>query len=122
MERHFEEFGEIEKSKQLASRFAAQHSDACLSTVKVLQARGVGFVTYVKELSAQFAKEAMMCQSLDSDEVLNVRYAVGLLLTRTLLTASMQMGHRRSKSYCHRRGSGSSYSFGRVWHHSQVDA
>lgn len=30
-------------------------------------------MTYVTELNAQFAKEAMMHQSLDSDEVLNVR-------------------------------------------------
>lgn len=42
-------------------------------TVKILQARGVAFVTYVHEHQAQFAKEAMMCQSLDGDEVCNVR-------------------------------------------------
>ena len=30
-------------------------------------------MTYVSELNAQFAKEAMMCQSLDEDEVINVR-------------------------------------------------
>jgi hypothetical protein len=44
-------------------------------TVKILQSRGVAFVTYVTELNAQFAKEAMMHQSLDGDEVLNVRWA-----------------------------------------------
>jgi len=44
-------------------------------TVKILQSRGVAFVTYVSELNAQFAKEAMMCQSLDDDEILNVRWA-----------------------------------------------
>lgn len=32
-------------------------------------------MTYVNELSAQFAKEAMACQSLDNDEILNVRWA-----------------------------------------------
>ena len=32
-------------------------------------------MTYVVELNAQFAKEAMMHQSLDSDEILNVRWA-----------------------------------------------
>jgi len=32
-------------------------------------------VTYVSELNAQFAKEAMACQSLDNDEILNVRWA-----------------------------------------------
>lgn len=32
-------------------------------------------MTYVTELGAQFAKEAMACQSLDNDEILNVRWA-----------------------------------------------
>ncbi|KAK4704339.1 hypothetical protein P7C70_g1874, partial [Phenoliferia sp. Uapishka_3] len=56
VEKHFEEFGDIER-------------------IKILQSRGVAFVTYVSELNAQFAKEAMMCQSLDEDEVINVRWA-----------------------------------------------
>ena len=46
-----------------------------LSAVRVLQYRSVAFVTYVHEGSAQFAKEAMACQSLDNDEILNVRWA-----------------------------------------------
>ncbi|KIJ66852.1 hypothetical protein HYDPIDRAFT_108782 [Hydnomerulius pinastri MD-312] len=54
--RHFKEWGEIER-------------------IRVLQYRSVAFVTYVSELSAQFAKEAMACQSLDNDEILNVRWA-----------------------------------------------
>lgn len=49
----------------LAKRFA----------VRVLQHRSVAFVTYMSEYSAQFAKEAMACQSLDNDEILNVRWA-----------------------------------------------
>jgi hypothetical protein len=32
-------------------------------------------VTYVHEVHAQFAKEAMACQSMDNDEILNVRWA-----------------------------------------------
>ena len=44
-------------------------------TVRVLQYRSVAFVTYVNEYNAQFAKEAMACQSLDNDEILNVRWA-----------------------------------------------
>ena len=32
-------------------------------------------MTYVSEFNAQFAKEAMACQSLDNDEILNVRWA-----------------------------------------------
>ena len=43
--------------------------------VRVLQYRSVAFVTYVSELNAQFAKESMACQSLDNDEILNVRWA-----------------------------------------------
>ncbi|EIW84378.1 hypothetical protein CONPUDRAFT_49707 [Coniophora puteana RWD-64-598 SS2] len=54
--RHFKEWGDIEK-------------------VRVLQYRSVAFVTYVSELSAQFAKESMACQSMDNDEILNVRWA-----------------------------------------------
>ncbi|KAJ3561358.1 hypothetical protein NP233_g10240 [Leucocoprinus birnbaumii] len=54
--RHFREWGDIER-------------------IRVLQYRSVAFVTYVSELSAQFAKEAMACQSLDNDEILNVRWA-----------------------------------------------
>ncbi|KDQ14888.1 hypothetical protein BOTBODRAFT_187612 [Botryobasidium botryosum FD-172 SS1] len=54
--RHFKEWGEVER-------------------VKILQHRSVAFVTYVSELNAQFAREAMACQSLDNDEILNVRWA-----------------------------------------------
>ncbi|KAI6168178.1 hypothetical protein EDD17DRAFT_1532429 [Pisolithus thermaeus] len=54
--RHFREWGEIEK-------------------IRVLQYRSVAFVTYKSEFNAQFAKEAMACQSLDNDEILNVRWA-----------------------------------------------
>lgn len=54
--RHFSEWGEIER-------------------IRILHFRGCGFVTYVTEASAQFAKEAMMNQSMDHDEILNVRWA-----------------------------------------------
>lgn len=54
--RHFREWGDIER-------------------IRVLQYRSVAFVTYVSELHAQFAKESMACQSLDNDEILNVRWA-----------------------------------------------
>ncbi|GAA5861232.1 hypothetical protein JCM8547_008527 [Rhodosporidiobolus lusitaniae] len=56
VEEAFSEFGEIER-------------------IRILTNRGVAFVTYAYELQAQFAKEAMMHQSLVSDEVLNVRWA-----------------------------------------------
>lgn len=54
--RHFSEWGEIERTR-------------------VLGERGLAFVTYLNESNAQFAKEAMAHQSLDGDEVLNVRWA-----------------------------------------------
>lgn len=43
--------------------------------VRVLNSRGVAFITYVNEANAQFAKEAMAHQSLENNEVLNVRWA-----------------------------------------------
>jgi len=54
--RHFQEWGQIER-------------------IRVLTARGVAFVTYMNEANSQFAKEAMAHQSLDNNEILNVRWA-----------------------------------------------
>ncbi|KAI9741813.1 MAG: Pre-mRNA-splicing factor [Cirrosporium novae-zelandiae] len=54
--RHFAEWGEVER-------------------IRVLTARGVAFVTYSNEANSQFAKEAMAHQSLDHNEILNVRWA-----------------------------------------------
>lgn len=54
--RHFAEWGQIERTR-------------------VLTNRGVAFVTYTNEANAQFAKEAMAHQSLDHNEILNVRWA-----------------------------------------------
>lgn len=54
--RHFQEWGEIERTR-------------------VLTGRGVAFLTYVNEANSQFAKEAMAHQALDNGEILNVRWA-----------------------------------------------
>ncbi|KKY20632.1 putative cell cycle control protein [Diplodia seriata] len=54
--RHFQEWGQIDR-------------------VRVLNTRGVAFVTYSNEANSQFAKEAMAHQALDHSEVLNVRWA-----------------------------------------------
>ncbi|EEH36153.1 pre-mRNA-splicing factor cwc2 [Paracoccidioides lutzii Pb01] len=54
--RHFAEWGQMER-------------------IRVLNSRGVAFVTYTNEANSQFAKEAMAHQSLDHNEVLNVRWA-----------------------------------------------
>lgn len=54
--RHFAEWGEVDRTR-------------------VLTGRGIAFVTYASETGAQFAKEAMAHQSLENDEVLNVRWA-----------------------------------------------
>jgi RNA recognition motif-containing protein len=47
--RHFSEWGQIER-------------------IRVLNTRGVAFITYTNEANAQFAKEAMAHQSLDHNE------------------------------------------------------
>ncbi|EFR00733.1 pre-mRNA-splicing factor cwc2 [Nannizzia gypsea CBS 118893] len=54
--RHFTEWGQIDR-------------------IRVLNQRGVAFVTYTNEANSQFAKEAMSHQSLDNNEILNVRWA-----------------------------------------------
>jgi hypothetical protein len=54
--RHFQEWGQIERTR-------------------VLTTRGVAFVTYTNEANSEFAKEAMAHQSLDNAEILNVRWA-----------------------------------------------
>ncbi|KLJ12352.1 pre-mRNA-splicing factor cwc2 [Blastomyces silverae] len=54
--RHFAEWGQVER-------------------IRVLNSRGVAFVTYTNEANSQFAKEAMSHQSLDHNEVINVRWA-----------------------------------------------
>ena len=46
-----------------------------LETVRVIQAKGIAFVTYRLRSSAEFAKEAMAEQTLDNDEQINVRPA-----------------------------------------------
>ena len=53
---HFREWGEIDN-------------------VRVLQSKGVAFIRYKKRSSAEFAREAMQNQSLNSGEILNVRWA-----------------------------------------------
>jgi hypothetical protein len=54
--RHFEEWGQVER-------------------IRVLNMRGVAFVTYSNLANSEFAKESMAHQSLDNEEVLNVRWA-----------------------------------------------
>ena len=54
--RHFSEWGEIER-------------------IRILNSRGVAFVTYMNEVNAQFAMVAMAHQSLDHNEILNLRWA-----------------------------------------------
>jgi hypothetical protein len=54
--RHFAEWGPVDR-------------------IRVLNGRGIAFVTYAAVASAEFAKEAMAHQALDNNEVLNVRWA-----------------------------------------------
>jgi hypothetical protein len=53
---HFGEWGQIEH-------------------VHVLTGKGVAFVTYKNLMNAEFAKEAMQGQTLESAEMINVRWA-----------------------------------------------
>ncbi|KAF2418980.1 putative cell cycle control protein [Tothia fuscella] len=54
--RHFQEWGQVDR-------------------VRVLNTRGVAFVTYTNQANSEFAKEAMAHQALDNSEILNVRWA-----------------------------------------------
>ena len=54
--KHFREWGKIEY-------------------INVLQAKGVAFIQYENLLNAEFAKEAMHGQNLESSEIINVRWA-----------------------------------------------
>ena len=86
--RHFAEWGQVERSSFFLLPFLVSFSllhwlrCPCLKnpladqlTVRVLNSRGVAFVTYTNEANSQFAKEAMAHQSLDHNEILNVRWA-----------------------------------------------
>ncbi|KAG1170659.1 hypothetical protein G6F70_007560 [Rhizopus microsporus] len=46
-----------------------------LERVRILKGRGVAFVTYKTRANAEFAREAMMNQSLENNEIINVRWA-----------------------------------------------
>lgn len=70
--RHFGEFGQIIK-------------------MNILHGRGVAFVTFDQEHQAEFAKEAMANQSMDGDEILNVRWVALCFIGQT----NEQMGVRR---------------------------
>ncbi|KAG0247740.1 Pre-mRNA-splicing factor [Mortierella polycephala] len=56
VEKHFKAWGDLER-------------------IKVLQDKGIAFVTYQSRLNAEFAKEAMANQSLDHGEIVNIRWA-----------------------------------------------
>lgn len=54
--KHFGEWGDVER-------------------INVLKEKGVAFVTYKARANAEFAREAMVGQSLNNNEILNVRWA-----------------------------------------------
>lgn len=45
-----------------------------IARIHLLRNRGVAFIEYKSRANAEFAKEAMMSQSLDHNETINVRY------------------------------------------------
>ena len=69
--RHFGEWGKIAKCVLKSPRwFDHEVSDG---KGNILYNRGIAFVSYESEHNASFAKEAMANQSMDMDEILNVR-------------------------------------------------
>ncbi|KAG0181857.1 Pre-mRNA-splicing factor [Apophysomyces sp. BC1034] len=63
--RHFGEWGTLERGKYRGKE----------EMVVIQGQRGVSFVTYTSRSNAEFAREAMMNQSLDNNEIINVRWA-----------------------------------------------
>lgn len=59
--------------EEIVSRHAAEWGP--LERIRVLNTRGVAFLTYVRVANAEFAKEALAHQSFDHEEILNVRWA-----------------------------------------------
>jgi hypothetical protein len=53
----------------------AQHANSRLIIVNIIHSKSICFVRYKNRVCAEFAKEAMADQSLDDDEVINVRWA-----------------------------------------------
>ncbi|KAK9763602.1 Pre-mRNA-splicing factor [Basidiobolus ranarum] len=74
--KHFTEWGEIVEPSMYFNIFKSM-LNICLnkSIVKVLYSKYVAFVMYKRRQNAEFAREAMMNQSLDNNELLNVRWA-----------------------------------------------
>ena len=54
--RHMSEWGEVEQ-------------------LRIIPSKAIAFVTFKHRVAAEFALEAMHCQTLDSDELLNIRWA-----------------------------------------------
>lgn len=73
--RHFQEWGQIDRSKLHIRQLNHEPVMLTAIAVRVLNTRGVAFVTYTNEANSQFAKEAMAHQALDHSEILNVRWA-----------------------------------------------
>jgi RNA recognition motif-containing protein len=75
LRRHFGEWGEIVKSEFPFFLLSVHVADGDIE-VNILYNRGVAFLTFANEMQAQFAREAMANQSMDGDEILNVRYVL----------------------------------------------
>ncbi|KAI8981681.1 hypothetical protein BDF20DRAFT_862655 [Mycotypha africana] len=68
--------GRIAQTKDIEDAVRRQFGQfGPLERVRILRGRGVAFVTYKTRANAEFAREAMMNQSLEHNEILNVRWA-----------------------------------------------
>lgn len=72
--RQFGQFGPLERGKRDARERKDMYTERG-SIVRILRGRGVAFVTYKTRANAEFAREAMMNQSLENNEIVNVRWA-----------------------------------------------
>lgn len=74
IERQFGQFGALERGTIITFVCVYERPNLCM-TVRILKGRGVAFVTYRSRANAEFAREAMMNQSLENNEIVNVRWA-----------------------------------------------
>lgn len=78
--RQFGQFGPLERGMmEIINVYSSCYSN-CINfyiflIVRILKNRGVAFVTYKTRANAEFAREAMMNQNLENNEIINVRWA-----------------------------------------------
>lgn len=75
IKRQFGQFGPLERGTRKCAENLCNRKLTDIIIVRILKGRGVAFVTYKTRANAEFAREAMMNQSLENNEIINVRWA-----------------------------------------------